>query len=206
MKYLKVAITLLLILSVSHASAQFLGQMTSARSLDMGHGVAGAYIAFPENGMAVVGSLRYGLANSLEGRARIGYFDPDNGDGSIIFGGDMKYQLWRYQENNNPFDMALDGGIEFVDFEGGNVLSLNGAVIGSVPFKLENASVIEPYGQFHVRYQRVSSDFTDDSESDLKAGVNLGVVFSVAKFTDFTAEVQLDDETAFFIGVDFLMF
>jgi hypothetical protein len=205
-RYAKITIVLLLIFSFSQVSAQFLGQMSSARVLDMGKGVAGAYLALPEDAMAVVGSLRYGLANYMEGRLRLGYFDPDHGDGSLIFGADLKYQLWKYKENNNPFDMALGGGIEFTDFEGGNVLSFNGAVLGSVPFVLENASVIEPYGQFHIRLQRVSNDRSDDSESDLKAGVNLGLIFSIARFTDFTAEVQIDDEIAFFIGVDFLMF
>lgn len=206
MRYAKILILVLLIACAGQVSAQFLGQMTSARSLDMGKGVFGAYAVFSEDATAVVGSIRYGLANAFEGRVRLGYIDPDRGDGSIIFGADLKYQLWDYKQSDNPFDMGLGGGIEFADFEYGNILSFNGVVVGSMPFTLENGSVLEPYGQFHLRLQRVSNDFTDNSESDLKAGVCLGLVFSVARFTDFTTEVQLDDETAFYIGVDFLMF
>ncbi len=204
MRLLKIIGAVALILLTGNASAQILGQMTSARALAIGNGVAGGYAVFADGGTAVLGSLRYGLADYIEGRVRLGFYDPDHGDGSVTFGGDFKYQLWRYKENNNPFDMSLGGGLEFIDYEGGNILSFSGVVIGSIPFELKNGSVIEPYGQFHLRLQKVS--WGNDSETDLKAGVNLGVVFSIARFTDFTAEIQLDDETAFAVGVDILQF
>jgi len=198
---LGIFITALLLFLAGDISAQFLGQMSSADALDINAGVAGGYIVFADHATAVAGSVRYGFSDFVEGRGRLGYIDPDHGDGSIILGGDFKYQLWQYKQHDNPLDMALGGGVEYADFEGGSIVSFTGSVIGSIPFELKNKSVIEPYAQFHMRLQKVSG-----GDSELKAGVNLGAVFSIVNFTDFTAEVQIDDETAFMIGVDVLLF
>lgn len=202
-----IAVSMMMLLAGA-ASAQYLGQMSPASVLENGSGKIGGYVILDEDATGVVGSLRYGFSDYVEGRARLGFFDPDHGDMGVILGGDFKYLLWKYKENQNPFDLSLGGFAEYSDNGDVSVLGLGGSVIGSIPFKLKNNSVIEPYARVNLRMQRTSIDLRDGDASDteLKGGVNLGALFSVTPLVDFTAEFQIDDTWAFLIGVDFIAF
>jgi len=137
---------------------------------------------------------------------------------SLIFGADFKYQLWGYNKPDYPFDLALGGFLEYADLDHSSLLGLGGSVIASLPLAMENDRSIEPYGRFNLRMQRVSiDDYTvstgvgtetvkGGSDSELKLGLNIGAVFSVIKLVDFTAEIQIDDDTAFLLGIDILAF
>ncbi len=208
MKLRTIVWTALIILLSGAASAQYLGQMSPASILETNTGKFGGYAILAEHATGVVGSLRYGFSEYLEGRARLGIIDPENGDMGVIFGGDFKYQLWKYKENQNPIDLSLGGFLEYSSYEGGNLLGLGGSVIGSMPFQLENNRSIEPYARLNLRMQRVSFDshYGDYSHTDLKGGLNVGALFSVTPLVDFTAEIQFDDEIAFMVGVDFVAF
>jgi hypothetical protein len=205
MKFRTVVSTILIVLLAGAASAQYLGQMSPASVMKTGTGKFGGYAILAEHATAVVGSLRYGFSEYLEGRARLGFVDPEGGDLGIIFGGDFKYLLWKYKENENPIDLSLGGFLEYADQNHGSLLGLGGSVIGSLPFHLKNGSSIEPYARLNLRMQRASFDI-GTSHSDLKGGLNVGALFSVTPLVDFTAEFQIDDEWAFLVGVDFAAF
>jgi hypothetical protein len=199
---------LLVVLMAGTASAQFLGQMSPASVLPANTGKFGGYVILAEHATGVVGSLRYGFSEFLEGRARLGFIDPEGGDLGVIFGGDFKYLLWKYKENQNPIDLSLGGFLEYADQIHGSLLGLGGSVIGSLPFHLENNRTIEPYARVNLRMQRASFDsgYGHASHTDLKGGLNVGALFAVTPLVDFTAEIQIDDEWAFLIGVDFVAF
>ncbi|MDD4051892.1 MAG: hypothetical protein PHR28_08355 [candidate division Zixibacteria bacterium] len=206
MRLPRLATIILVVLMAGTASAQFLGQMSPASVLPTNSGKFGAYAILAEHSTGVVGSLRYGFSDYLEGRARLGFIDPESGDMGVIFGGDFKYLLWKYKENQNPIDLSLGGFLEYCDNDYSSILGLGGSVIGSIPFHLNNNRTIEPYARLNLRMQRQSFDHGADSNTDLKGGVNIGALFLVTPLVDFTAEIQIDDEWAFMVGVDFVAF
>lgn len=209
-------VVLLLAVSSGVASAQFLGQMTPASTLPVATGKLGGYVVLHENATAVVGSLRYGFSDDFEGRFRLGLIDYDvpDSDIQVVLGTDVKYRLWKYQQNNNPFDFSVGANMEYAGADPGNVFGLGGFVVGSVPVVLSNNTTLEPYGRLGLRYQRVSfGDQRDldgrkiDAESDLKASLSVGALFAATKYVDFTAELMIDDDdVAFLLGVDFAAF
>ncbi len=210
MKKYCISIALLLTLVISApVSAQFLGQMAPASVVETGHSNFGTYLMVGENSLGVAGQLRYGLSDFIEGRARLGFIDPEGGDMNFILGADLKYLIMPYDSVNSKFDLALGGGFEYTDFGYASYLGLQGSVIGSMPMTLKNNRSIEPYARLGLRMQRVSLDKvttyagTTDGGSDtkLKIGLNVGAEFRVIDLTDFTAELQIDDEVGFFFGI-----
>lgn len=206
MRTIKILIIAGMIISAASASGQFLGQMSPASVLSTNTGKVDAYVVTAEDGFAVVSSVRYGIAQYFEGRARLGFIDPDgaNTDIQILLGGDIKYQLWKYKEQNNPCDLSLGAGVEYTKLDPGNVLCVGGSVIGSMPYSFKNGTAIEPYGRINLRLQRYSVN--GHSDSDFKVGASIGTVLSISRLTDVTAEIQLDDEMALMFGVNLLTF
>jgi len=194
---------LLVLLMVPSVSAQFLGQMASARAKATASGALDAYLVLADGATGVVGSVRYGLAPFIELRGRMGYLDPDYGDGSVIVGGDFKYQLWEFGRDL-PCDLSFGAATVYTKLNEVSLFSLGGNVTASIPFEAGTAASIEPYATFHLRYQRLG--YKGDSDTSLEAALSLGGVFSFSRLTDFTAEILIDDDTAFLIGFTFLKF
>lgn len=221
------------VLLCGSASAQFLGQMSPASIADAGTGKLGGYFVAAEDAFAVVGSVRYGFSEYVEGRFRFGFIDEDRpeSDLHVILGIDTKYLLWKYGKVQQsyaestaatpaggnsyaPFDMSLGAGIEYAKLEYSSVLGIGGSVIGSLPYKFERSMVLEPYARLNLRYERIDIDdvvtplgtIKGGSESDLEIGLNLGALFSVTRYVDFTAEFQIDDQMAFLLGIDIVAF
>jgi hypothetical protein len=215
-KKIVIVLGVILLAAAGSASAQFLGQMSPASTLSNGAGKLGGYVVLHEDATAFVGSFRYGFSSDVEGRFRMGLidFDGPNTSPHIIFGGDFKFRLWKYRENNNPFDFALGAGLEYSVLDHANILGLGGSAIGSIPIRLSNNSTLEPYAGLNLRYQREGYDdyyingrlISFNSHSDLKASLNLGTLFAVTQGVDLTAEFQIDNNFAFMVGVDFLIF
>jgi len=215
----KFVILTIVLLLTGNASAQFLGQMSPATIMNESTGKAGGYFILAEDAAAVVGSARYGFNKYTEARFRMGFIDPDakGADAGIILGIDAKYLLWEYvtssgmnstgyrQSYNNPFDMSLGGSVEYANMDYGGILGIGVSVIGSLPFRFENGSIIEPYARLQVRYEYLQLDRADD-DTDIEIGLNMGAVFSVTPLVDFTAEFQLDDQMAFMLGIDIVAF
>jgi hypothetical protein len=218
-RVLGIVFAVVIVLSAGDAAAQFLGQMSPASVIDPGTGKTGGYFIKAEDAVAVVGSVRYGFGEYTEGRFRIGFIDPDGkaGDPNIILGIDAKYLLWKYirtrpvdssqtaTEYYNPFDLSIGGAVEYANFDYGSILGIGGSAIASLPYRLKNNSVIEPYARLNIRYENEQYDFGDD-DADLEIGLNLGALFSVTPLVDFTAEFQLDDQWAFMLGIDIATF
>lgn len=198
------SVLVIIVALVGSASAQYLGQMCPAGVLPTATGKMGGYLIVAEHATAIAGSLRYGFNDYLEGRARLGFIDPSGGDIGLIFGADLKYLLWKYNQSENPVDLSLGGMLEYADPGHGNLLGLGGSIIGSMPFQLENNRRIEPYARLGLRIQRESVD--DVSDSHLKIGLNVGALFSITPLIDFTVELQADDEMAVMAGVDLVAF
>lgn len=218
--------TAIVLITAGTASAQFLGQMSPASVLPSNTGKIGGYFVTAEDAFAVVGSFRYGFGPYTEGRFRLGFIDEEgrHTDPHIILGVDAKYLLWKFSEGaagetsggayNNPIDLSVGASMEYAVLQWSDVLGIGGSVIASRPFYFQNRTSIEPYARFNMRYQRNHADvyyFEDRrydgySDSDFEIGLNIGALFSVTPLVDFTAEFQLDDQTAFMLGIDIAAF
>jgi len=214
---LYLGVTIILLISSAGASAQFLGQMSPASILKSGTGKIGGYFVTADDALAVVGSLRYGFGDVVEGRFRFGFIDQDGPgtDPHIIVGADGKYLLWRYKGTagsgggfNNPIDLSLGFLGEYAVLESIRILGLGGSIIGSWPYTFSNRSTIEPYARLSIRYENVEArhkfpDHVNGDGDDFEVGLNLGALFSVTPVVDLTAEFQLDEQMAFLVGADF---
>jgi len=223
----KFVLALLIIsaLLAASASAQFLGQMSPASILDVNTGKAGGYFVTAEDAFAVVGSFRYGFGSYTEGRFRLGFIDQDGPqtDPHFIFGVDGKYILWRYGATGgseasgetyyeNPIDLSLGFFAEYAVLESSRILGLGGGIIASRPFPLTGRSIIEPYARLNIRYEgsdlryerHTPGDFKEGD--DFEVGLNAGALFSVTPLVDFTAEIQIDEQMAFMLGIDVAAF
>ena len=214
---------LLSLVCTASASAQFLGQMSPAATLDANSGKVGGYFVAAEDAFAVVGSIRYGFGNYLEGRFRLGFIDQDGAgtDPHLIFGVDGKYALWEFSPAasgrpgeetyyQNPFDLSLGFFAEYTVLETVRILGLGGGPIASRPFPLGDRSTVEPYARFNIRYENTElrHDWPRELQDgdDLEVGLNIGALFSVTPLVDFTAEFQIDDQMAFMLGIDIAAF
>jgi hypothetical protein len=197
--------------------------MSPAAVVDANTGKAGGYFVAAEDAFAVVGSCRYGFGSYTEGRFRLGLIDQDGPetDPHLILGVDVKYALWDYgatgsgksapgTQYENPIDLSLGFFAEYATLESSRILGLGGGVITSRPFPLGNRSTIEPYGRFNIRYEntelRRDTPFGFKKGDDLEVGLNIGALFAVTPLVDFTAEIQIDEQVAFMLGIDIAAF
>ena len=93
--YSVIAIGIIIMLSTFSASAQFLGQLSTAQTLNKGETMLGAYLGIYDNAFSVFGQFRHGMVRYLDFGFKMGMLDLDPGYGEgktgLIFGGDVKY-------------------------------------------------------------------------------------------------------------------
>jgi hypothetical protein len=184
------------------------GSLSTAKALGQGRGNLGGGVGIAD-ATSFFGLFSYGLSDYTDFRLKAGMYDwGDNVDAELSFGADFKYQVWDLQAptGNCPFDMAIGGFLEYLSGDGGSVLELGGAGIGSYGFIMSNNQVITPYGRVNIRLERVSVDLPhggDDSESNIKFGLNAGVSWQPTNTLSVFGEFQIDGNDGLFLGIDF---
>nr|MBN2276300.1 hypothetical protein [candidate division Zixibacteria bacterium] len=184
------------------------GCLTTADAADFGVGYVGGFAGFGDDVTSVFGTVTYGFSDYTEGRLKFGFADLDapNTDPQILLGVDMKYELMDYYDKlkKNPFDLAVGGFIEYVDYENYSTFELGANVIGSLPFKFNSGHRIIPYSRFNIRWERYSAN--DDSDSNFRLGANFGGKFEVTREFSLYAELQIDGNSGLFTGLEFRAF
>jgi hypothetical protein len=193
------------------------GNFATAKTLGQGKGAFGGGIGIAD-ATTFSGWFNYGLGRYFDGRVKVGIISPDVGDSKITFGADVRYQLWDVQDvAQRPFDLALGGFFEFVDYGMSSVLQFGGQVVGSYPITMSNGSTLSPYGRFNLRLERYSFEgytwtnpFTNKvektasgSESKLRFGINAGAAWQVTPTIKLYGEFQLDGNDGLFLGAEF---
>ncbi len=199
----------------AHGSA--FGNFATAQTLGQGKGAFGGGIGIAD-ATSFFGWFNYGLSNFFDGRIKLGMIDVEGADSKITFGADARYQFGSMSDvTPKPFDMALSGFAEYVDYEMMSVFQVGGAFIGSYPLKLNNGSDITPYGRFNLRLESVKMDSYEwfnpitmqtetiggDSESKIRFGVNAGVAWQATPTIKLYGEFQLDGNDGLFLGAEF---
>jgi len=201
-------LTVILFLSFSYSFGGILtGTLSPASTCGYGVGYLGGYAGLGDDATTLFGMLSYGFSDYTEGRFKLGFSDPDEGnaDPQLLIGADFKYQVMDYNSKSakQPFDMAIAGFFEYVDYDGDSYLQLGGNIIGSIPYRFSSGQRLIPYAALNLRLDRVSNHY---SHSDFEGGVNLGAKYELTQEMNIYGELQIDDNTAFFTGLEFRIF
>ncbi len=217
-------VTLLVLLVVPHSYAgdalgSSFGTLSTARTVGYGHGVTYLGVGFADLN-SVVGMFDYGVGEYTDLRFKIGLTDDSYSDATTTFGAEFKYQMFdKNLSPNDPFDMALGGMIEYVDFDGASGLQFGAFALGSRAYEMKNGNILAPYCRFGIRIEKSEWDtlrripggegeddtFVSDSksESELKFGLNCGVNWQLSKNFGFFGELQLDGNDGLFLGLSY---
>ena len=195
--------------SADAACGSAFGTLTTGQVLGQGRGNFGLAVGVAD-ATSFVGTFSYGLSTYSDGRIKLGLMDPDGpGDAKMVLGVDYKWQFWSFgPQTKHPFDFAVGGFFEYVDFDGLSIFQLGGQLIASYPISLKNGKTLTPYGRVNARMESLSFDLpawasADDSESNLEVGLNAGVKWDMTPTVSLFGEFQLDGNDGLFLGIDF---
>jgi hypothetical protein len=202
LKRVTFAICLVFLLS-NVGRAQFSGQLSTPKTVTNGASTVGLYAGVFDDAIGLLGQYRYGIGGYTDLGFKLGVLDLDfqGSDAAADLAFDVKYQVMEMRMRD-PFELSIDGGVDFLFAEDLTVLSLGFGPIGSYPVKLKSGRVLEPYGRLQVRVERTDLDRGGD-DTDFEIGLNIGTAFELSGATRAIGELQFDDQFGFFFGVDF---
>ncbi len=209
----------LVLFSISSGSAQFLGQLTAAPTLNKGDGLLGAYLGVYDNAFSVFGQFRYGMVKYVDLGLKMGMINSDPGYGEsnsgLILGGDIKYWFME-KHSGDPLDISFGIGTEYLGISDFSVFSLGGNVIASYPIDYNEAKRVSPYGRLNVRWERANFDkptiefggLTSDgsSDSDMDVALAIGADLKLSEILNLIGELEIDDNVGFVAGVNWYIF
>ena len=185
------------------------GNLTTADVIGFGVGYVGGFAGLGDDATSIFGTLTYGFSEYTDGRFKFGFSDADyqNADPELLIGFDLKYEFMDYYDKNGkqPFDMAMGGFFEFVNYQGASVWEFGGNIIASIPYRFQSGRKLIPYGRANLRLEQISID-NADNRSDFKFGLNLGVKYELTTEMNVYGEIQMDRNTGLFLGLDVRMF
>ncbi|KPL03602.1 MAG: hypothetical protein AMJ73_06270 [candidate division Zixibacteria bacterium SM1_73] len=212
-------IGIIIMLSIFSASAQFLGQLSTAQTLNKGETMLGAYLGVYEDAFSVFGQFRHGIVKYLDFGFKMGMLnlDPGYGEGKtgLAFGGDVKYWFLE-RESNDPLDVSLGGGMEFLKITDYSLFTLGGNVIASYEFEYGREKSVVPYGRLNLRWERASfkrssrwvwgNEREDWNDDDMGVALSLGADLKLSQDFNLVGELQIDDNVGFVAGANYGIF
>ncbi len=209
---------MVLLLTLS-ASAQFLGQLSTAQTLNKGETMLGAYLGIYEDAFSVFGQFRHGMLTYLDFGFKMGMLDLDPGYGEgktgLVFGGDVKYWFME-RASNDPLDLSLGGGMEFLQIADYDLFTLGGNVIASYQFEYGPQKAVTPYGRLNLRWERATFkrsprwiwglEKEDRIHDDMGVALSLGADLKLSQDLNLVGELQIDDNVGFVAGVNYILF
>ena len=212
-------IGIIIMLSIFSASAQFLGQLSTAQTLNKGETMLGAYLGVYEDAFSVFGQFRHGIVKYLDFGFKMGMLnlDPGYGEGEtgLTFGGDVKYWFLE-RESNDPLDVSLGGGMEFLKITDYSLFTLGGNVIASYEFEYGREKSVVPYGRLNLRWERASfkrssrwvwgNEREDWNDDDMGVALSLGADLKLSQDFNLVGELQIDDNVGFVAGANYGIF
>ncbi len=152
------------------------------------------------------GALRYGVADNLDGRVKLGLRDEGGTDAETVFGVDLMFQvLTRDVRGGDPINLAFGGMAEVWNSEAHDIWQIGGFTVGSYPVRLGNGMTLAPYGRLNVRVEDISDDATADDSSELELGFNGGARLDVTRSFSVYGEFQIDGNDGIFLGAEFFL-
>jgi hypothetical protein len=209
----------LVLLPISSGSAQFLGQLSAAPTLDKGDALWGTYLGVYDNAFALFGQFRYGVVTYVDLGLKLGMINYDPGLGNsrtgLTLGGDIKYWFME-KRSGDPLDISFGVGTEYLSISDFNVLSLGGNVIASYPIDYYESKRVTPYGRLNVRWQRTTLDKPwadpekwnsgNSQSSDMNVALALGAELKLTETLNLVGELEIDDNVGFVAGINYNIF
>lgn len=214
-----IVIGTIIMLSTFSASAQFLGQLSTAQTLNKGETMLGTYLGVYGDAFSLFGQFRHGMFTYLDFGFKMGMLnlDPGYGEGKtgLTFGGDVKYWFME-RESGDPLDLSFGGGMEFLKITDYSLFTLGGNVIASYEFEYGSQKRVTPYGRLNLRWERANfkrssrwiwgverGDWSDD---DMGVALSLGAELKLWQHFNLVGELLIDDNVGFVAGVNYKIF
>jgi len=205
--------------SAFSASAQFLGQLSTAQTLNKGKTMLGAYLGVYEDAFSLFGQFRHGVVRYLDVGFKMGMLnlDPGYGEGKtgLTFGGDMKYWFME-RESNDPLDLSLGAGMEFLKIADYSLFTLGGNVVASYGFEYGRQKSVTPYGRLNLRWERESFKKIPNPvwgwqkgekvDTHVDVALSLGADLKLSQDFNVVGELQIDDNVGFVAGLNYKIF
>jgi len=193
-------------------SAQFLGQLNTAKTFEPKEFNVGAYLGVYEKAISTFGQFRLGVFDYLDFGIKFGILDfqstGEKDNTGVIVGGDLKYGLWD-TELDDPFDLSLGIAWEYSDVEHPSRFAGGGIFIISKGFVLESGNLLSPYARLNVRAERKTFQTRsgrNNSDTDLEIGGTVGAVLQARGGWHFVGEFQLDEYYGFLMGLSYYIY
>jgi len=189
-------IVVFIILTSSTVIGQYSAQVSPAETVFQGKSQGLCYVGIYDEGLGLVGGLRYGIGGYSDVSFRLGFIDFDKNDDGFVLASDFRYQLMEIRIED-PLDLSAGGLFEFVRVKGSSNYSLGAFLVGSRNVALKDDMALWPYGRLVLRWDKHGSeDYTN-------LGFNAGVSLELNKTTLVSGELQFDDNFGFIIGIAF---
>ncbi len=203
----------LLLILFGLGSAQFLGQLNTAKTFDPGEYNLGAYLGVYEDAISTFGQFRLGITDRLDFGFKMGILDfqttGEHDNTGPILGGDFKYSVLE-TEIGDPFDLSLGMVWEYSSVDHLKRFGIGGNFIISKGFNLESGNILSPYGRLNIRSEKLtienSSGNKDRSETELEIGATVGAVLQARGGWHFVGELHLDEYYGFLMGLSYYIY
>jgi hypothetical protein len=205
-----IVILCLLLGSAVPGWGQVTGSLHSARPLAPQQTDVGGYLGFYDGDahadipMAAFGHFRHGLFATGDVGLKFGLVDPDDRDNDIgfVMAADAQWSILSPRWGDSFW---LAGGPEVLVQDGDNarIWGFGGNLPGSYDFLIRNKSVTV-YSRLNLRVEVTDPDYARaETTSDLKVGLNPGIIWPASDFVDLIGEIQIDDMLGVIFGVNF---
>lgn len=177
-------------------SAQLLGQVSTASTMEANANDVGGYIGLLDHATALFGQYRRRFTGNGDFGVQFGLIDYERANARLMLGGDAKFQVMN-AASNDPFDLAFDSRLMFVDYHESSLLSIGESVVLSHDYQVSNGSTLSPYGAVNLRLDHLSS------HTDWQVAAVGGVKWELSDLMDALGEVVFDNEMGIVLGLNF---
>ncbi len=215
-------VLIIVLISIPKASAQFLGQLRPAPTLNKGEALGGAYMGVYEDAFSIFGQFRYGIARYFDLGFKMGmiglnrgYFQWSPGyrksSTSLTVGGDIKYWFTE-QRAGDPLDVSIGGGSEYLSTSDYSLFSLGGNIIASYQIRYYQEKSVTPYGRLNVRWERevyknvLRKNMKKHSDSAMDVALALGAELKLPSNLHLVGELEIDANVGFVAGINYGLF
>ncbi len=216
MRNVFVIVMIVVLFSVSSASAQFLGQLSPAPTLHKGNALLGAYLGVYEDAFSIFGQVRYGIARYFDLGLKMGMINWSPGYGEsktgLTVGGDVKYWFME-QHTGDPLDVSVGGGTEYLNVSDYSLFSLGGNVIASYQIRYDEGKSVTPYSRLNIRWERqkfpgspVGGNEGPWSDDEMDVAIALGAELKLTSDLNLVGELEIDDNVGFVGGINYNVF
>jgi hypothetical protein len=218
--YSIIVIGTVIMLSTFSASAQFLGQLSTAQTLNKGETMVGAYLGVYDHAFSLFGQLRHGMLKYLDFGFKMGMLnlDPGYGEGKtgLAFSGDVKYWFLE-RKSGDPLDLSFAGGMEFSKITDYSLFSLGGNAIVSYEIEYGPQKSVSPYGRLNLRWEKANYkrifvpavwgwENREWTHEEADVALSLGADLKLSPNFSIIGELEIDDNVGFVAGVNYKIF